>query len=391
MRRLFLPCLLSAVLAGCGRNAAYEKPPVVVKVQVVVTAAEAEGPRYSGSVVPTRRVDMAFRTGGYVDELLLIGGRPIQDGDVVKKGDVLARVRQADYVAKVNQARSQLAQAEAGLQQAKNGQKAALAGREKAQFDFERANNLFRTASLTKSDFDAAKAQLDAAQAMLSGAEDQVQGGQARVEGARALVDEADLALADSGVRAPMNGLVVKKLVEIGSLVGPGTPAFVLSDADRLSVMFGAPDTLLPLIQPGVELDLHTDALGPAPFRGRVVRLSPAADPKSRAFDVEVSVIRPDRRLKLGMIATVVLPSAGRPAVPVVPLTAVVPANASGGYAVFVVTTQGDAQVCRLRPVRLGGAIGNEVAVLDGVVAGERIIVVGAPLVQDGQSVNVIP
>ena len=391
MKRLIWPWLIAAAVASCGREPAYVKPAVVVKVHTVTTGAAADGPKYSGSVVPTRRVDMAFRTGGYVDALLSVRGRAVQEGDVVKKGDVLARVRQADYVAKVTQARSQLAQAEAGLQQARNGQKAAQAGKEKAQFDFDRASNLFRSASLTKTDFDGAKAQLDAAQAMLNGSEDQVQGAQARVDGAHALVDEANLALTDSGVRAPMDGLVVKKLVEVGSLVGPGTPAFVLSDADRLSVMFGAPDTLLPLIQPGVELTMRADALGTSTFRGKVIRVSPSADPKSRAFDVEVAVTKPDRRLKLGMIATVLLPSAPSALLPVVPLTAVVPASASGGYAVFVVTREGDANICRLRPVQLGGAIGNEIAVVDGLKAGERIVVVGAPLVQDGLAVNVLP
>jgi RND family efflux transporter MFP subunit len=315
----------------------------------------------------------------------------VQEGDLVHKGDLLARVRTADYVAKVNQAKSQVAIAEAGLEQARNGQKAAQAGRDKAQFDFDRANNLYRTASLTKTDFDGAKAAFDAAQATLQGVQAQVEGARAQVDGARALLDEAELALADAGVRAPMDALVVKKLVEIGSLVGPGSPGFVLADVTRLSVLFGVPDTVLPQLPLGAELTLHADAMGPEPFQATVIRVSPAADPKSRAFDVELSVLKPDRRLKLGMIASVHLPSARRASVPVVPLTAIVPSTTNGRYALFVVTRQGEIDVCQLRDVQLGGAVGNGIAVLDGVKAGERVIVVGAPLVRSGDPVSVVP
>jgi hypothetical protein len=75
-----------------------------------------------------------------------------------------------------------------------------------------------------------------------------------------------------------------------------------------------------------------------------------------------------------------------------VPLTAIVKSNAqSGGYAVFVVTEQDGKAVCHAREVQLGGAIGNQIEVREGLKAGERVIVTGAPLVQDGQTVRIIP
>ncbi len=397
MKRLLWPCILTALITGCQKETEYKKPLVAVKVQTVENGTEVEGPKYSGNIVPATRVDMAFRFGGYVEELLMVNGeggrrRPVQEGDQVHKGDVLARVKLGDYVAKVNQAKSQIAQAEAGLEQTRHGYTAALAGRDKAKLDFDRASHLFQAASLTKIDFDGAKAAQDAAQATLEGVQSQIELGMARVEGARALLEEANLALADAALKAPMDGLVVKRLVEIGSLVGPGTPGFVLTDARQLNVMFGAPDTLLPHVQVGTELKMNAEALGRLEFLGRVTRVSPVADPKSRVFDVELAVPEPDPRLKLGMIATIQFPSPKRDVLPVVPLTAIVKANTqSSGYAVFVVTGQGGNGVCHAREVQLGDAVGNQITVREGLKAGELVIVTGAPLVQDGQTVRIIP
>ncbi len=392
MTRSLSAGLLVVALAACGRSADIEKPPVVVRVHAVASGVATGGPRYSGSIVPARRIDLAFKHGGYVDELLSVDGRSVQDGDRVQSGAVLARLRQADYIAKVSQARSQLLQAQAGHEQARNGLKAAQAGRDKAQGDFDRASNLFKTASLTKSDYDAARAQLDAAQAALDGARAVVSGGEAQIEGAKALLEEAELALHDASLRAPVDGIVVRRLVEIGLLVGPGTPGFVLADAAGLSVMFAVPDVLLPRIPIGTTIEMTTEALGTESFTGSVLKVSPAADAKSRAFDVEVRVNRPDPRLKLGMVATVRVPSsATQDATPVVPLTAIVPGTGGDRYAVFVVSKRGEQDVAEQRAVQLGGAIGNDIAVTGGVRAGERVIVTGTSLVRAGDVVRVIP
>jgi len=390
LRRAWLG-LVVMMFAGCGGGAPVAPPPVVVKVQTIAAGAESEGPRYSGSVVPSRRVDLAFRYGGYVDELLRVEGRPVQDGDRVNAGAVLARVRQSDYLAKLEQARSQVTLAEAGIEQARNGARAAQAGLDKARADLTRASSLYKATSLTRSDLDAATAAADAAQATFDGATAQVAGATAQLAGARAQLQEAELALADTAIRAPMDALVVRTLVEVGTLVGPGTGAFVVADATRLNVAFAAPDTLLPQIPLGTTLAMTTDALGPTRFSGTVTKVSPAADPKSRAFDVELAVVRPDRRLKLGMITTIHVPAAPATPRPVVPLAAVVPAATAGRYAVYVVTRQGDADVPKQREIELGEAVGNAIAVVSGLTIGERVVVVGAPLVRDGQAVTIVP
>jgi multidrug efflux system membrane fusion protein len=185
----------------------------------------------------------------------------------------------------------------------------------------------------------------------------------------------------------------LKKTIEAGSLVSPGTAAFVLADTRTIKVVFGVPDTVVPRLKPGMQLPVRTEALPDAEFSGRITRISPSADLKSRVFDVEVTLPNPASRLRAGMIASVVLRggAAGKK-VPVLPLSAIVRSRSKAGeYAVFIVRSEGDKEVARMRDVRLGETFGNAIAVRSGVELGERIITNGSHLVRDGEAVLVVP
>jgi multidrug efflux system membrane fusion protein len=398
MKQTGLLILVVLSFSGCQKEEAYEKPAPPVRVQVVENDSGEEGPRYSGSIEPIIRADMAFRQGGYVEEILTVTGeggqrRLVQEGDSVAKGTTLVRLRQSDYLAKLNQAKSQLAQAQSALEQTEYGVKTAQVGRDKAKLDFDRASALFKTQSLTKSDYDGARAQLDAAQATLDGGQSQLELARGRIAGAKALVDEAEIAVRDSTLHAPIKGVVIKRLVELNSLVGPGTPGFILADLDTVKTVFGAPDVLLPHLRIGLALTVSTQAIPGAKFNGRIARIAPAADPRSRVFEVEVTFANPNHRLKPGMIMSIQLPGTRRSdPVPVVPLTAIVQSKKDPkGYGVFVVDDQGGKVISRARDVKLGGTLSNRIVVREGLRAGERIIVTGAALVHDGDPVRIVP
>jgi RND family efflux transporter MFP subunit len=176
----------------------------------------------------------------------------------------------------------------------------------------------------------------------MDGARAQLENAQAMLEGAKAQLAEANLALKDSVLTSPADGIVIKRLVEVGSLVGPGTPAFVMADLSSLKAVFGAPDVLLSQLRIGMPLALTTEAF-PGTFTGRVSSIAPAADPRSRVFDVEVSFPNPGLRLKPGMIVTIKLPNTRPPAgIPVVPMGSIVRSKQNpDGYAVFVVVDEG--------------------------------------------------
>jgi len=128
-------------------------------------------------------------------------------------------------------------------------------------------------------------------------------------------------------------------------------------------------------------------------FRGQITAVFPAADPKSRSFNVELTIPNPGFRLRPNMIVSLRVASKdAAPVQPVVPLNAVIKGKGSpDGYAVFVLAEEGGRQVARLREVKLGEAYGNTVAVTDGVKRGERVITTGGTIVTDGAEVKVIP
>jgi RND family efflux transporter MFP subunit len=150
-------------------------------------------------------------------------------------------------------------------------------------------------------------------------------------------------------------------------------------------------------IELGQSLDVTTEAFPGTTFAGRVTAIAPQADAESRVFNVEVTIRNRDGRLRAGMIGTVDVPTdAGdpraEPAAASVPLAAVVRSEAdSDRYAVFVVESSGDEHVVRARPVTLGAAVGDGVTVTSGLRPGERVVVMGATLVADGEAVRIIP
>jgi multidrug efflux system membrane fusion protein len=128
------------------------------------------------------------------------------------------------------------------------------------------------------------------------------------------------------------------------------------------------------------------------PVDGRVSAISPAADPKSRVFSVEVTIPNAKDELKSGMIASLSLDGArlAEPAL-AVPLSAVIrdPGRANG-FALMIVEGPGDTVSARLQPVELGAPHGNMIVVRGGLKNGQRVITTGVTLIKSGDQVRVI-
>lgn len=359
--------LLAACLSACSSEKARARTETPVKVAAATPAEAPRGHRYSANVQPRAQVAVAFRTSGYVESVRRVGGRLLQAGDAVTKGTLLAVVRPGDTAARVGQAEAALAEAEAAA--------------ERSRLDLSRAESLYASASLTRPELDGARAAARMAEA--------------RVAAARAQLDAARLAHEDTRLVAPLDGVVLSRSIEEGSLVAPGVAGFVLADTATVKAVFGVPDVVVETLRIGDPISVSAEAVPGVGFEGNVTAISPSADPTSRVFDAEVTIPNRAGRLKSGMVAAVELKRETGPAartLPAVPLSAVLKSpKTEGGYAVFVVEGSGEASTARIRPVRLGAIASNHVVVLEGLKAGEIVVVTGASLLADGEAVRVIP
>jgi RND family efflux transporter MFP subunit len=346
---------LALVLAvGC-RSQVQEVAQLPVTTQRVLGDAGESGTRYTASIRPSVQVDLAFKVGGYVDQILQVRGidgrpRSVQDGDYVRRGTVLARVRDRELADARAQARSALSQAKA---------------------DFDRVSQLYENQSVSKADYDAAYA---------------------RYTANRAQEDQAAQALADCALRAPLDGYVLRRSVEVGTLVSAGMAAISVGDVKSVEVVFGVPDVQVGAMKVGQPQSVNVEAVPGKTFTGTITRVAHVADPSSRVFEVEVTIPNPDGLLKSGMIAWLQVGPGQTAGGSFVPLNAVVrPPGETQGYAVFVVENQQGRDLAKLRRVELGEIRGDRIQVVSGLGGGEQVIVRGATLAVDAQPVRIVP
>jgi RND family efflux transporter MFP subunit len=276
---------------------------------------------------------------------------------------MLARIRSEDYSQRL---------AEAVANQAD-----ARAAEMVAEADHRRTAFLAEQDAVSGSDLDNQRARKDSAVA--------------RRVGADAKVAEARTALRDCVLTSPIEGVVVKKRVEIGSFVSGGTVALTVADMRTVKVVFAVPDVMVNSLQVGSPIAIRADAVGS--FRGNITRIDPSADAKSRTFEVEASIANADGRLRAGMVASVGLGGESPANLQVtLPLSSLVrPGAGSRGFAVYNLEETERGSRVALRQVQLGELVNDRVVVREGLTSGDRVVTLGAALLHDGDPVRVIP
>jgi RND family efflux transporter MFP subunit len=368
LRKATALLVLIAGASGCQKSTKVAaKSPTPVRLADVALSSSSETLRYSASVLPFAEATLSFKSPGYVTEIRQVMGadgrrRDLGPGDYVGRGAVLAEIRHQDLKNQLDQAAAMLTQAQAQHVQ--------------ATLDYERAKALYATHSVTKPDFDQAQARFDSTNAA--------------VDQANANLHEAQLALGDADLTAPFSGYILSRNIELGNLVSPGMAAFTVADTSSVKIGFGVPESAIRQLRLGEQFSIHLQD-DPKEYQGRVTSIAASADEKNRVFAVEVTVPNPKSYLKPGMIASLDLAGVQEAPVPSVPLTAVVADPASSGrYAVFVATDESGNWLAHLREVKLGETHESNVAV-DGVKAGEKVVVVGAAGLKDGDFIQVLP
>jgi HlyD family secretion protein len=195
----------------------------------------------------------------------------------------------------------------------------------------------------------------------------QIDGLRAQEAQAADAVRQAEIALEKRTIRAPFAGRVLATLADAGDLMNPGAPIVRLGEIGRVKVTFAVPEASRTLLRQGQPVQITVDAMSARRFKGRITALGFQADPKTRAFPIEVTVDNADEALLPNMIARLALPVGTTTQRILVPASAV--AGSTAGSYVFVL----DGDRARRQEVLLGAPYGDEVEVTGGLKGDEQI------------------
>lgn len=368
IRMVLFSVLVLNLVYGCGGED-YTKTPTPVRVEEVQTRTQDSAFRYTATINPYSQVNLDFKVDGYVREILQVEGadgrmRDIQEGDFVTKDMTLALVDPTQYLAKVVDAKSQLAEARA--RQVEDTQA------------YNRAVALYSEQSMTAPEYDRAVKNFKSSNA--------------QVKASEANLIDAEENLSFCTLRPPSSGVLLKRNIEVGTLVRPGSEGFVLADVSAVKVLFSVPDIMLGDVRLGEEMVVTTRSFKDTLFLGRITEIAPAANTRSRVFNVEVTIQNPDNLLKPGMIASLNVreKNIDNPVFSV-PLGSIVRSvNSQDGYAVFTIKESNGDTITERRDVTLGNIYGNRIAVMEGLTEGAKVVTMGAQNVRNGQKVKVI-
>ena len=246
----------------------------------------------------------------------------------------------------------------------------------------DRASQLFKRTLIPQQTLDDAATTLQSKQASYDLSLQNAKNLRASIQASEASMKLADRQLRDTEIRAPFDGYVEKRLVNLGELVKTQTPVMAIVRVDPLKVIAEIPEKMAPWIKDGQPVQLKVDAYPDRAFTGKVSRISPAVNTATRAFPFEALVPNQEAVLKPGTFARVHIESDKTDTVLTLPYSAM--QYRYGVNRVFVV----DGDKLSVRELKVGDRLGERIEILGGVKSGERVAVTDVDKLADGQRVT---
>ena len=327
----------------------------------------------SGYVVARHSSDVGVKSGGRIARLAF------EEGTRVRKGAVIAEIEHADIEALLEASRRAVAEAEAQRAQ-------AIASRDEDVRNLERQRQLIADGITTR-------AALTAADASAAVSAARVRSADAAIASAQARVRVAEEALENTNVRAPFDGVVIKKRAEVGETVSPfgvagqatreGGAIATIADLGELEVQTEVSENSVAKLTPAMPAEVKLQAYQDQAYRGRLRQIFPSADRAKSIVEVRVTILSPDPRVKPEMTASVTFQEPRAPAgvghvpdtdrgstaqIVLIPKRAV--SDVGGRPQVWIVAGGAAAR----RPVTLGPERLDMIEVRSGVVPGDAVI-----------------
>jgi len=317
-------------------------PQEIITVEVVpVQQSELAVPiRSSGRLASKAELKLSFKIGGIIQRMF------VEEGQVVKKGDLLAQLDLSEIKAQVQKARSVY---------------------EKAQRDLQRVLQLYQDNAVTLENY---------------------QDAQTGVDIARSNLRVAEFNLRHARINAPSNGTVLKRFMETNELVGPGMPVFFFGSTEKDWVIrVGLTDRDVVLLSLGDRARIFFDAYPSDEFEAQVSEIAETADPRSGLFEIELTVHSSGQKLVSGFIAKVEITPATTRQFAVIPMDALVEGN---GYSGFIFVPDSARNRAVKKPVKIGFLFDESIAIESGLEQIGEVISAGSHYLVDGSPISII-
>jgi multidrug efflux pump subunit AcrA (membrane-fusion protein) len=391
-RQIIAHTLLLLTAAGCSKTEtapARDGDGTAIKIQVESVRQESavRAVDLVGTLAAVDQVVLSSEADGKVSRILA------DLGDRVTTGQVLIHLDNEKQQYTYEQQKAVLARALAqygatdpqelrNIEETPDAQK-ANAELVQATQAFTRARELFKRTLISQQSLDDAQAALDSKRASYTAALQNAKDLRASIQESEAAMKLAGRQLRDTEIRAPFDGYLEKRLVNLGELVKAQMPVMAIVRLDPLKAIAEVPEKMAPWIKEGQAVDVRVDAYQDRTFSGKISRISPGVNTATRAFPFEALVPNTERLLKPGTFARVHIESGKVDEIVTVPYAAL--QYRYGVNRVFVVA--GDKLA--MRELSVGQRVGDRIEVISGVKPGEQIAISDVDTLADGAAVAV--
>jgi multidrug efflux system membrane fusion protein len=312
---------------------------IMVKTAAVILKEISFPITASGVLASPTETKLSFKTGGIIEQILA------EEGQFIKKGQLLASLQKSEIEARVQQARS---------------------GYEKALRDFQRVSNLYQDSVATL---------------------EQKQDAETGLTVARSNLEIAEYNLEHSSIFAPSNGKILKRLAEINELIDTGRPIFVFGSTEgSWRVRTGIPDRDIVKVNYGDSAEISFDAYPAEKFNAVISEIAQAADPYTGTYEVELILLPHDKKLIFGFVADIRIFPRVKESYFLIPMEALTEADGRRGTIFYV---QYPENIARRSWIEIYRILDGQVAISHGLENIPEVISEGSPYLRDGSAIEI--
>jgi HlyD family secretion protein len=402
VKPILLVLSILTVLLGCSKSKEDEASAPVTPVEVATAKRTAIRAVISAEAVlyPLRQANVTPKISAPIARFL------VQRGDHVREGQLVAILEDRDLVAAAQESKQLYEQAQAAYQntasatmpddltKARTDVASSRQAMEAAQRAYDNRQTLFAQGALARKLVDDANVTLVQAQSLYETARqhlgslekvghiEQLKAAQAQVAAAKAHYESAQAQVSYAEVRSPLTGVISDRPLNIGEMASSSSAIVSVVDLSRVVARASIPVAQAAVIRVGRPAAISN---GTVELAGKVTVVSPAVDPNTTTVQVWVEATNAGERLKLGSTVQISIDAEQIPDALVVPASALLPSD-EGGEKVMVAGTDG---LAHERAIKAGIRSGDDVQIVSGISAGERVITQGGLGLDDKAKIQV--